>query len=80
MAVRALSYTSFNLMTVFGLSLAGVLPALLPLAYALQWIESLWGSLKPAIGWKPTRIGIRQLLVSTLFTILFIFTWLFSKT
>ena len=75
MAARALAYTTFNLAAVVGLSIAGVLPALLPLAYALQWAESLWGSLKPAIGWKPTHIGIRQLLVSTLYTITFIFTW-----
>jgi hypothetical protein len=29
------------------------------------------------VGVKPTAIGIRQLIVSTLFTILFIFNWRF---
>jgi len=72
---RALLYTSFNLAVVSGLSLAGVLPVFLPLPYALQWIETVWGSLTPAIGWKPTRVGIRQLVVSTLFTILFILAY-----
>jgi hypothetical protein len=75
MAARALAYTSFNLAAVSVLSLMDVVPGLLPLAYALQWAESLWGSLRPAIGWKPTRIGIRQLVVSTLFTIIFILSW-----
>ena len=78
MAARALAYTTFNLVAVAGLSIAGVLPALLPLAYFLQWAESLWGGLKPAIGWKPARIGIRQLLVSTLFTIIFILAWYYG--
>lgn len=75
MAGRALLYTTFNLAIVAGLSIGGLLPILLPLPYALQWAESLWGSLIPAIQWKPTRIGIRQLVVSTLFTVLFIIAW-----
>jgi hypothetical protein len=75
MAKRALLYTSFNLAAVTILSIAGLLPILLLLPFALQWGESLWGSLNPAIGWKPTRVGLRQLGVSTLFTILFILTW-----
>jgi hypothetical protein len=76
MARRALIYTGFNLVTVATCSLAGYLPPLLFLPYALQWGETLYGSLKPAMGFKPTRIGVRQLIVSTLFTILFIVTWL----
>ena len=76
MARRALVYTSFNLIAVAICSLAGYLPPLLFLPYALQWGETLYGSLKPAVGYKPTRIGVRQLIVSTLFTILFIVTWL----
>jgi hypothetical protein len=50
-------------------------PGLLPLPYLLQWGETLWGTLNPAVGMKPTRIGIRQLIVSTLFTLLFIIAW-----
>lgn len=75
MARRALLYTSFNFVAVLGLSLAGVLPTLLFLPYALQWAECIWGSTHPAVGTKPTAIGMRQLTVSTLFTILFIITW-----
>lgn len=72
---RAALYTSFNLASVLTLSLLAVLPRLLFLPYLLQWIETVWGITHPAVGWKPTRIGIRQLIVSALWTILFILTW-----
>jgi hypothetical protein len=72
---RALLYTAFNLLAVFILSLTGILPILLPIPYLLQWGESLWGALKPAINVNPTHIGVRQLIVSTLFTVLFILAW-----
>lgn len=73
---RALLYTTFNLLLVAGFCLSGALPGMLWAAYALQWLESLWGSLiRPAVGWKPAAIGIRQLIVSTLFTLLFILAW-----
>lgn len=75
MARRALAYTSFNLIAVGSLSLTGVLPPLLPLPYLLQWGEAVWGSFRPAVGVKPTRIGVRQLIVSSLFTLLFILAW-----
>lgn len=75
MAHRALAYTSFNLIGVAVLSGLAFLPRWLFIPYALQWAETIWGTLQPAIRYKPTRIGIRQLLVSTLFTILFIITW-----
>jgi hypothetical protein len=45
------------------------------LAFLLQWAEAVWGTFQPAIGIKPTRIGLRQLTVSSLFTLLFILTW-----
>lgn len=75
MARRALLYTTFNFMAVFGCSLIGFLPSLLPLPYFLQWVETIWGTIRPAVGYRPTRIGFRQLAVSSLFTILFILTW-----
>ena len=75
MGWRALAYTSFNLIAVSALAIAGVLPVLLPLPYLLQWSETLWGITHPALGLKPVQIGTRQLIVSTLFTILFILAW-----
>ncbi len=74
MARRALLYTSFNLL--FSALLAwNTLPALIWLPFGIQWLESLWGSYFPAIGVKPTRIGLRQLIVSTIFTLTFILSW-----
>lgn len=75
---RALLYTSFNLFLVIGFSLAGILPAGLFIPYLLQWGETVWGVTHPSIGWKPTRIGIRQLIFSSLFTLLFILAWNYS--
>lgn len=75
MANRALLYTTFNLAAVAALSLAAALPPLLPLPYAWQWGETLWGTLRPAVGARPTAIGVRQLIVSTVFTLLFILAW-----
>lgn len=75
MAWRALLYTTFNLLATIGLAIGGLLPTLVFVPYALQWAETLWGALRPAVGQRPTRIGLRQLIVSTLFTILFILCW-----
>ena len=75
MGRRAALYTSFNLASVLTLSLLAVFPSLLFIPYLVQWAETTWGITHPAYGWKPTRIGIRQLIVSALWTILFILTW-----
>jgi hypothetical protein len=78
MAAPALAFTTANLAGVAALAAAGWLPALLPLAYAVQWLETVWGALRPAVGVKPTRIGLRQLAVSVLFTLVFILAWVAS--
>jgi len=75
MGFRAFAYTTFNLVFALGLGMASVLPRFLFLPYLVQWGETLWGIFHPAIKWKPTRIGIRQLVVSILWTILFIMAW-----
>ena len=75
MGQRAFIYSGFNLVAVFISSMVGWLPTWLWLAYALQFAEVVWGTFFPAVGVKPTRIGIRQLIVSTLFTLVFILTW-----
>jgi hypothetical protein len=72
---RALIYTSFNLFASLMLGWANLIPQLIFIPFLLQWIETLWGITHPAIGWKPTRIGMRQLIFSTLWTILFIICW-----
>lgn len=75
MGRRAFLYTSFNMAATLILGWIQLLPQWLFLPFLLQWMETLWGIENPAAGWKPTRIGIRQLIVSTMWTILFIFTW-----
>jgi hypothetical protein len=75
MGGRALAYASFNLLAVAALGFAGFLPTLLFIPYALQWAESTRGTLQPALDMRPTSIGVRQLIVSTLFTLLFILAW-----
>ena len=75
MGWRSALYTSFNLASVLTVSLLAVLPRLLFISYLVQWLESMWGITHPAIAWKPTRIGVRQLIVSTIWTVLFIIFW-----
>ena len=75
MGYRAVLYTSFNLITVFSLIIFRFLPFWLYIPFLLQWVETIYGTISPAIGKKPTQIGIRQLIVSTAFTFLFILTW-----
>ena len=75
MARRSLLYTSFNLFVTIALSLLNVIPGLLFIPYAFQWVETLYGTTHPAIGYKPTHIGLRQLAVSTIFTVVFIIIW-----
>ena len=75
MGLRAFAYTTFNLASSLCLGLLAVLPRLLFLPYLVQWTETIWGIFHPAVGWKPTQIGMRQLIVSILWTILFVVTW-----
>jgi hypothetical protein len=75
MGKRALLYTSFNIVVVTILSLMNFLPPLVFIPYSIQWLETIFGTLNPAVHLKPTRIGVRQLIVSTIFTIAFIITW-----
>ena len=72
---RALAYATFNLLAVYALGRAGVIPTALTLAFALQWAEVVWGTWHPAVKRRPAYIGLRQGLVTTLFTLLFIWGW-----
>ena len=76
MARRALSYGTFNLLLTAGLSLAGIIPGLVWLAFTIQWVEIIYGTLSPAIKVKPVVVGVRQMVVSILFTVCLILTWL----
>jgi hypothetical protein len=75
MSKRTLQYTSFNLLLTIVLGWFAWLPRWIFVPYLVQWIETIWGVFYPATGWKPTAIGVRQLIVSILFTVLFIIFW-----
>jgi len=75
MGRRALLYTSFNLGAALILGWWGIIPQLIFIPFFIQWMETLWGITHPASGWKPTHIGVRQLIISTIWTILFIICW-----
>ncbi len=69
---RAFLYTSFNLGASLILGWANWIPPFIYIPFLVQWLETIWGITHPAAGWKPVRIGVRQLIVSMLWTILFI--------
>lgn len=75
-AWRALAYTGLNLAISAVLGAFGLIPGLVWLAFLLQFAETLYGTVRPAINAKPVQIGIRQLIVSSLFTLLFILAWI----
>ena len=75
MGRRAFAYTSFNLGLSLILGWINMLPQWIFFPYLIQWAETVWGITHPATGWKPVHIGTRQLIVSILWTIGFIFAW-----
>lgn len=75
MGGRAFLYTFFNLVVSFALGILNFIPHWVFAAFLIQWLETLWGITHPAIGWKPVKIGVRQLIVSVLWTVLFIVLW-----
>ena len=72
---RALAYTLFNLALALFLSIKDIIPHLVWLAYLVQVIETIWGTIHPAVGAKPVKIGVRQLFISIIYTVLFILFW-----
>ena len=75
MGAAPLLVTLFNTAAVAVLGALGVVPRWLFLAFAVQMVETIYGTLVPAVGQKPRAIGMRQLTVSVLFTLLFIVIW-----
>ena len=75
MGSRAALYAGFNLLLTLAAAATGLLPRLIWLPYLLQSAETIFGITHPAIGAKPVRIGMRQVVVTSLFTILFIIAW-----
>jgi hypothetical protein len=78
--LRVFAYHIFNLALAVYLYALGFIPLLVPLAFGLMLLDALEGILQPAIGTRPTRIGIRQLIMSGLFVILTVAGFLVFNT
>ena len=72
---QIVAYAGFAVLLVSGLAIIKIVPIFLPVAFTVQLIEAIYGTFKPAVRMKPTSIGIRQLIISSLFTIFFILLW-----
>lgn len=75
MGLPATSIASLNLLAVGAFGIDQLVSGTLVLAYVPQWVEAILGTWRPARRAKPTHIGFRQLGVSTLYTIVFIWCW-----
>jgi len=71
LGLASIRFATFNVLAVAVLAMNGTVPGFLMAAYLLQWAETIWGTLRPVTGGRPAAIGIRQLIVSILFTVLF---------
>lgn len=67
---RALIYNGFNAILASGLALAGAVPYLVASAFLLMLLDAIGAVARPPLGDPPTRIGLRQLLASSLFVVL----------
>jgi hypothetical protein len=75
-ASRSFAYHGFNLVIVLLVWWYLELPWTVVLASVLMLLDALDTLRSPALGWKPTRIGMRQLTASSLFTILVVIGFL----
>ncbi|UCF67431.1 MAG: YwiC-like family protein [Acidobacteriota bacterium] len=71
----ALTFSAMNFVAVLALALGQIVSFWLTAPFLIQTAETVWGTLHPCAGWKPRAIGLRQLAVSALFTVLFVAGW-----
>jgi len=67
---RSLTYHGFNAAIAVLLAAVGRIPWLMAAGFALMLVDAIDGVARPPIGVRPTRIGLRQLLASSLFVLL----------
>lgn len=77
MGWRAVLYHTFNLAASLMLSVARVLPPLVPLAFAAMLAEAVRGTFRPAVGVKPQILGLSQVAVTIVFVVLLVFAYRF---
>lgn len=75
MGLRSLMYNGFNQLASLGLAFAGGVPALVPVAFGVTFLDALQGILRPAVGARPRRIGLRQLFISSVFVLLMVLAY-----
>ena len=75
MGRRAFLYTFFNVVLSLVLGIIHLIPQWVFIPFLLQFAETIWGITHPAVGWKPVKIGVRQLIVSIIWTVLFVLFW-----
>jgi hypothetical protein len=68
----AVAFATTNLLAAIAFASLGTISPWVGLAFAAQWVEVLWGIRHPATGQRPRAIGMRQLIVTTIFTSLFV--------
>jgi len=66
--------SSLNLAAMAALGPASGISTWIFIAYLPQWLESLWFARHPTDD-PPVTVGVRQLVISTLYTVLFISLW-----
>lgn len=71
----AIAFATLNVLAVAVLGVEGWVSPGLFVAYLPQCLESLRGAWRPALGLRPTQIGYRQVVVSALFTLIFVLLW-----
>ncbi len=76
MGQRSLIYHLFNQSASLALALGGWVPPLVPVAFAVTLLDALEGVLRPAVGAPPRRIGVRQLIISSLFVLVMVLAYL----
>ena len=75
LGIGPVRFATFNVVAVAGLAMADLVPDLLLAPYLLQWAETIWGTLRPVTRGRPATIGVRQLIISILFTVLFVLAY-----
>ncbi len=76
---RTIAYHLFNLAIISLLASQTLIPWFIVAAFGLMLADSLEGILRPAIGAKPSMIGLRQLVSSSIFVILTSFAFCFFQ-
>jgi hypothetical protein len=70
-----LALSAVAVAAVAALAAGGRVPSALVAPYLFRLAEAIEGTLRPAVGWKPRRIGFRLLWGTLGFTALFVWAW-----